>query len=144
MTFSLKTLFLASTLVCLYVATVFAMPAGLALLLLAFLQFLLPAVCVAGILYSRRGWKAFWIGTAIGGGLPMLVWPWLLLMIAMDTGFADFWSDLFSYDVEYMIRDSVYMIAIVQTVTLCCGVAAAATRRVFRSSRTIVPGQCLE
>lgn len=78
MRYSMRRLLVGMTLASIYAAIAFAAPPRLALLLLGLLSFVMPAIYASGVIYSRHGWRAFWIGTAACGVIPALWADWLM------------------------------------------------------------------
>ena len=73
MQFSLRAFLIFVGLFSIYCGLTFALPVALSLLGLTLLTFLFPPVIVGGIIYSRGSTRAFWIGCAASGFIPLIV-----------------------------------------------------------------------
>jgi hypothetical protein len=111
--FRLRTLFILTAAVALLAWMFFAPPQWLGMLAIYLLCCLLPAAIVAGIIYHRGYWQAFFIGAAswVGltwawtvSGVPMLLggrsmlWP-----SAIDPFSEDIFMQFFSMDPDLLI-----------------------------------------
>lgn len=73
MQFSLRAFLIFVGLFSVYCGLTFALPVALSLLGLTLLTFLCPPVIVGGIMYGRGAMRAFWIGCAASGFIPLIV-----------------------------------------------------------------------
>ncbi|HZN35678.1 MAG TPA: hypothetical protein VFB80_17735 [Pirellulaceae bacterium] len=80
--FSTRTLFILTAAVAGLAWVFFAPPQWVGLMVLWLLYWLLPAAALAGIVYHRGAWQAFFIGTAPWAvGVAIFLWIW-----AIDDG----------------------------------------------------------
>jgi hypothetical protein len=73
MQFSLRAFLIFVGLSCIYLAVTFALPVVLSLLGLTLLTFFFPPLIVGGVIYGRGAMRAFWIGCAASGFIPLIV-----------------------------------------------------------------------
>jgi hypothetical protein len=92
MQFSLRAFLIFVGLFSAYCGLTFALPVALSTLGLTLLTFLFPPIIVGGIIYSRGTLRAFWIGCAASGFIPLIVALYLGVSITIAT-FGD-WGDL--------------------------------------------------
>lgn len=73
MQFSLRAFLIFVGLFSVYCGLTFALPVALSMLGLTLLTFFIPPLIVGGIIYSRGAMRAFWIGCAASGFIPLIV-----------------------------------------------------------------------
>lgn len=134
MRFSLLKLLIITTAVSIYAAAVFALPWLLGLLVLGGITFIMPGMYAGGILYSRKYWKAFWVGCGVSGVVPTLVGYWYIMSMVFDIE----WQDLIERGNEEQ-RLLLGILALLQLFPLLGGLAAVAMRRIYKASRSIMP-----
>ncbi len=77
--FSTRTLFLLTAIAAGVVWVYFAPPQWAGLIVLYFIYFLLPAAVLAGIVYHRGPWQAFFIGCAPwAAAITFFMWVWII------------------------------------------------------------------
>lgn len=135
--YSLLKLLALTTAVAIYVAAVFALPWMLSLLVLGCITFAQPAMYAAGILYSRKYWKAFWIGCTACGIAPALIANWYVLTMLVEFSL----DELFTQGDDEK-RLLLVVIAVFQVAPVLGGLTAVAMRRIYKSSRSFLPPSC--
>jgi hypothetical protein len=85
MQFRLRTLLAVITYLSVIFALVFAAPPIVAWPLLGLLLLVSPAVWIAGIVYGRGAWRAFFIGGTAAGIGPFIATSFISLMYAIDA-----------------------------------------------------------
>lgn len=85
MQFRLRFLFAVVTYLSVILALVFAAPPIIAWPLLSLLLLVSPAVWIAGIVYARGAWRAFFIGGTAAGIGPFVTTSLITLMYAVDA-----------------------------------------------------------
>lgn len=138
MRYSMRRLLIAMTLASIYAGVAFGSPPRLALVLLGLLSFVMPAIYVGGVVYSRRNWRAFWIGTAVCGFIPTLYVDWFVVVFSLEFD-EDFWFQLFSRSESSDFVMGVVMLVVAQTLPCLGGLACVVMRRLFKSQRMIMP-----
>lgn len=84
MQFRLRTLWAVITYLSVIFALVFAAPPIIAWPLLGLLLLVSPAVWIAGIVYGRRAWRAFFIGGTAAGIGPFVTTSLIALMYGIE------------------------------------------------------------
>ncbi|MCO6043548.1 hypothetical protein NG895_06475 [Aeoliella sp. ICT_H6.2] len=138
MRYSLQRMLVAMTLASVYAGVAFGAPHLLAVLLLGIANGLMPAVYAGGVIYSRRSWRAFWIGTAACGMLPSLLATWVYLQLLFDFELDDWTRLLDRSDDAGLLVLRIYTVAI-QLLPLLGGVACVLMRSLFKPQRSIMP-----
>jgi hypothetical protein len=135
--FRLRTLFILTAAVALLAWILFAPPQWVGMLAIYLLHCLLPAAIVAGIIYHRGYWQAFFIGAATWVGLT---WAWtmsgvptllgsrtVLWTSAIDPFSDDIFMQLFSIDPGLMIYQK-FQLAVPIVITIGSGLVAVGVR----------------
>ena len=135
--FRLRTLFILTAAVALLAWMFFAPPQWLGMLAIYLLHFLLPAAIVAGVIYHRGYWHAFFIGAASWVGFT---WVWTFMGMPVwlgttaglwpsvfDPSSEDIWTQLFATDADTLIYQKMQL-GIPLAITLGSGLVAVGMR----------------
>ena len=132
--FSLRTLFIATTASAVLLWAFYAPPQLLGLIVIYLIYFLLPAVAVAGIIYHRGYWQAFFIGMA----------PWIVIAsfwVNLQGPWPNIWpiiSDFWNSDPDVVLSEKL-MLGVPLAVAIASGLVSVGIRwwalTVERSSR---------
>ncbi len=133
MRFTVRHLLITMAVSSVYLALMFALPGVLSACLLTLLSFLAPAIYMGGVIYSRRAWRAFWIGTMTCGMVPAIVSAYYGIAMVFED-----WRGLFDGD-----RAFCYILAACQLLPFLGGVAVVTMRRFYKPTRSIMPVCCL-
>jgi hypothetical protein len=125
--FRLRTLFIATTVSGILFAAIFSPPHGLGLVGIHLTYMLLATACVAGIVYHREDWRAFFVGAA-----PLIVISSLVVVSKWMEWLANDWASLFMTDSSRPIDELVLnkvKLTVPLAISLACGGIAVAVRR---------------
>lgn len=138
MRFSLRALLLWTVVIAVYLGLAFGLPPIFGGPLLLMMTLWLPVVIVCGIIYGREMRRAFWIGCATGGFVPLLVGLYFAYSIGISLVLIDLSSDI-DFD-EFGAYTSAF--AVLHGFVYLSGAVAVVARAVMlRSARRSAPAQ---
>jgi hypothetical protein len=124
--FNIRTLFILTAAAAGVAWTFFAPPQWVGLLVLYLLYLLLPAAYLAGIIYHRGSWQAFFIGGSpwvLGTGI--FLWFWFI-DDGLRTNLSD-WIEVLDESADDLMRIK-FALGVPLFLTLCSGLVAVAVR----------------
>lgn len=137
--FSTRTLFVIMSASAGLAWVFFAPPQWVGLLVLYLVYLMLPAATLAGIIYHRGGWRAFFIGCA-PWVVGMTLWFWFLMFEALPRIDFDFLGDFSSANSGEILIFKLFL-ALPLVLTLLSGATAAGIRAwaVFQQRQPVPP-----